>query len=407
MADFDGLADSLTLRKSQSLYRSRRLLNGPQQPEQTIDGQAVVSFCSNDYLGLANHPSVKQAFIDAAQTFGVGSGASHLVNGHSHLHHELELALAEFTGRERAVLFSTGFMANQGTISALVGRGDAVLEDKWNHASLIDAGLASGAKFKRYRHCDIDSLERQLASCSESKRKLIVTDSVFSMDGDLAPLDTLSEMAEANNACLMIDDAHGFGVLGETGAGAAEFFQLSQSQLPVLMGTLGKACGTFGAFVAGSEVLVETLIQQARSYIYTTALPPAVAAASLASLALIREESWRQDRLKQLIDRLRTGIQAIGFPIMPSNTPIQPVLIGDAALALSISQALETRGLLVTAIRPPTVPEGTSRLRITLSAEHTDQQLDQLLDALADSYQQLTDEDLEQMALAVERLKKV
>ncbi|GLQ33274.1 8-amino-7-oxononanoate synthase [Litoribrevibacter albus] len=404
MADFDGLSDALNLRKAQSLYRSRRLLTSAQQPQQQIDGKDVISFCSNDYLGLANHPKVKEAFTKAVELYGVGSGASHLVNGHSALHHELELTLAEFTGRDRAVLFSTGFMANMGSITALVGRGDAVLQDKWNHASLIDAGLASAAKFKRYQHCDLASLERQLLSCSDAGRTLIVTDSVFSMDGDIAPLAELADLADAHNACLMIDDAHGFGVLGTTGAGASEQFQLSQDRLPVLMGTLGKACGTFGAFVAGSEELVETLIQHARSYIYTTALPPAVAAASLASIELIQTEGWRRDRLQQLISQLRAGIERIGFPLMESGTPIQPVLIGDAELALKISGKLEENGLLVTAIRPPTVPDGTSRLRITLSAEHTEAQVGRLLSVLGDVYDQLSTQEREQLSQARTKL---
>lgn len=393
MADFDGLSEALNARKTQHLYRSRRLLGSAQQPEQQVDGKSVLSFCSNDYLGLANHPEVKQAVIEAVDEFGVGSGASHLVNGHSELHHQLELKLAEFTGRDRAVLFSTGFMANMGAISALVGRGDAVIQDKWNHASLIDAGLASGAKLKRYKHCDLESLERQLVGGEGTRRKLLVTDGVFSMDGDIAPLDRIADLAEAHEACLMIDDAHGVGVLGATGAGSAELFNLSQDRLPVLMGTLGKACGSFGAFVAGSEELVETLIQQARSYIYTTALPPAVAAASLASLRLIKTEAWRRDTLQTLITQLRAGVEAIGFPLMASNTAIQPVLIGDAAMALEISQQLEQRGLLVTAIRPPTVPEGTSRLRITLSADHSSEQVNFLLSVLEDIYAQFSDNE--------------
>jgi len=403
MSDFDDLKESLSARKAQHLYRTRRLLAGPQQPLQQVDGQSILSFCSNDYLGLANHPNVKKAATEAITEFGVGSGASHLVNGHSELHHKLELALAEFTGRDRAVLFSTGFMANLGTVSALVGRGDAVIQDKWNHASLIDAGLSSGAKFKRYQHCDMPSLVRQIESV-DAKRKLIVTDGVFSMDGDIAPLDQMASIAEQTNACLMIDDAHGLGVLGDTGAGSAEYFGLDQTRLPVLMGTLGKACGTFGAFVAGSEAMVETLIQNARSYIYTTALPPAVAAASLASLEIIKHESWRREHLNNMISMLRAGVEKIGFTLMPSSTPIQPVLIGEEALALSISRQLEARGLLVTAIRPPTVPEKTSRLRITLSASHTEIQVKQLLEALSDIFQGLSEQDLESLDAARARV---
>ena len=381
MPDFDDLQQSLELRKSQNLYRVRRTLETAQQPNQRIDGRSLLSFCSNDYLGLANHPKVKEAFIQAANIFGVGSGAAHLVNGHSSLHQELEIALAEFTGREQAVLFSTGYMANLGAISALVGRGDAVFEDRWNHASLIDAGLSSGAVFKRYQHNKVASLERQLAS-SEASRKLIVTDGVFSMDGDLAPLDEIVAIAEKYNASLMVDDAHGFGILGDTGAGIAEHFGLSQQQLPVLMGTLGKAVGSFGAFIAGSSCMVDTLIQQARPYIYTTAIPPAVAAASIASLRLIRQESWRRSHLDKLICYFKEEASNLGLALMPSDTAIQPIIIGEADKALDMSRILEQKGLLVAAIRPPTVPKGTSRLRVTFSAAHTFEQVDQLLDGL-------------------------
>ena len=368
---------------------SRRVISSAQTPQQTVSGRKVLSFCSNDYLGLANHPDVKNAFISAVEEYGVGSGASHLVNGHSELHHQLELALAEFTGRDRAVLFSTGYMANLGAISALVSKGDTVIEDRWNHASLIDAGLNSGASFKRYQHNDMASLERQLASAG-SGRKLIVADGVFSMDGDLAPLNEVSLLAEEYNAYLMVDDAHGLGTLGETGAGVAEHFGLDQDKLPVLMGTLGKAFGTFGAFVAGSEEVVETLIQHARTYIYTTALPPAVAAATLASLNIIRNERSRREHLTQLIRRFKSGVDAIGFCLMSSGTAIQPIIIGSERLALEISRKLESRGLLITAIRPPTVPKGTSRLRVTLSASHTLQQLNVLLAALSDIYNELS-----------------
>jgi 8-amino-7-oxononanoate synthase len=403
MADFDGLRASLDERKQRHLYRSRRLLSSPQQPYQQVDGDSVLSFCSNDYLGLANHPKVKDAFIQAVNEFGVGSGASHLVNGHSEMHHRLELALAEFTGRDRAVLFSTGYMANLGAISALVGRGDAVFEDKWNHASLIDAGLACGATFKRYQHNDVASLSRQLESVSV-KRKLIVTDGVFSMDGDIAPLEDIADLAEHHDACLMIDDAHGLGVLGNSGAGCAELFNLDQSRLPVLMGTLGKALGTFGAFVAGSEEVVETLIQHARSYVYTTALPPAVAAASIASLEVVQSEPERRDILTQLIALFREGVDRIGFPLMPSSTPIQPIVVGSEALALKISSYLESQGLLVTAIRPPTVPKGTSRLRVTLSAAHTAEDISQLLTVLHQAYCQLSEQDLDELSQAKDRL---
>jgi 8-amino-7-oxononanoate synthase len=348
---------------------------------QRVDGQDVLSFCSNDYLGLANHPKLKEAAVRAINQFGVGSGASHLVNGHSTLHHTLEEKLAEFTGRDRAVLFSTGYMANLGTIAALVGKGDTVLEDRWNHASLLDGGLQSGARFKRYQHNDVQSLERLLAK-TEANRRLIVTDGVFSMDGDIAPLTEIAALAEQYNACLMVDDAHGFGVLGDKGYGTAEVLGLDQHKLPVLMATLGKGAGSFGAFVAGSNELIETLIQLARPYIYTTALPPAVAATTIASLDVIAEEAWRRDHLKSLIGYFKTEAALANIELMPSDTPIQPIVVGDAQKALDISAALQDQGVMVTAIRPPTVPEGTSRLRVTFSAEHTFEHLDKLLEAL-------------------------
>lgn len=401
MADFDGLNESLTARKSQHLYRTRRVLSSAQKPEQEVNGRQVLSFCSNDYLGLANDPEVKSAFISATEEFGVGSGASHLVNGHSELHHQLELALAEFTGRDRAVLFSTGYMANLGAISALVGKGDTILQDRWNHASLIDAGLSCGARFKRYQHNDMSSLEQRLCG-AKGGRTLIVTDGVFSMDGDLAPLDQVANLADQYNACLMVDDAHGLGVLGTAGAGCAEHFQLNQQQLPVLMGTLGKAFGTFGAFIAGSESMVETMIQQARTYIYTTALPPAVAAATLVSIERIKQDQWRRDQLLRLTERFREGASRIGFTLMPSHTPIQPILVGSERLALDLSQALEDRGLLITAIRPPTVPKGTARLRVTFSAAHSELQLERLLNGLSDVYQALSDRDRDSLARAAD-----
>jgi 8-amino-7-oxononanoate synthase len=275
------LAPALAERRAAHLYRSRKLLQSPQAPEVCVDGKNYLAFCSNDYLGLANHPDVISALQKAAEKYGVGSGASHLVAGHSSEHHALEEELAAFIGRERALLFSTGYMANMGAITALVGQGDAVFEDRLNHASLLDAGLLSGARFQRFLHNDLMNLQNRLDK-TEAARKLIVVDGVFSMDGDCAPLPELAALAQKNNAWLMVDDAHGFGCLGKTGAGSAEHFGLSQAQLPILMGTLGKAAGSFGAFIAGSETLIETLIQFARPYIYTTAMPPAVAAATRA-----------------------------------------------------------------------------------------------------------------------------
>lgn len=379
---FDTLEAALAERHSTHLYRHRRLLASAQGPEVTVDGQRCLAFCSNDYLGLANHPAIKQALVEGAERFGVGGGASHLVIGHSSAHQQLEEALAELTGRPRALLFSTGYMANLGVINALLGKQDAVFQDRLNHASLLDGGLLSGARFRRYRHNDVASLERALAG-TDARRKLVVTDGVFSMDGDLADLPALSRTTRAAGGWLMVDDAHGFGCLGEQGGGSVELLGLDLEAVPVLVGTLGKGFGTAGAFVAGSETLIETLIQFARPYIYTTAMPPALAWATLTSLKLVREERWRRERLQQLIQRFRQGATALGFELMASDTPIQPILIGAADRALALSAALERRGIYVSAIRPPTVPAGAARLRITLSAAHTSAQVDQLLDALA------------------------
>ncbi|MBB4868126.1 8-amino-7-oxononanoate synthase [Pseudomonas nitritireducens] len=382
------LAARLAQRQAEDLYRRRPLLQSPQGPEVVIDGQPMLAFCSNDYLGLANHPEVIAAMRAGAERWGVGGGASHLVNGHCGPHHELELALAEFTGRPRALLFSTGYMANLGTVTALVGKGDSVLEDRLNHASLLDAGLLSGARFSRYLHNDAASLASRLDKAEGNT--LVVTDGVFSMDGDLADLPALCATAREKGAWVMVDDAHGFGPLGATGGGIVEHFGLGMADVPVLVGTLGKAFGTAGAFVAGSEELIETLIQFARPYIYTTSQPPAVACATLKSLELLRAESWRREHLDALIARFRTGAEAIGLRLMDSPTPIQPILIGGSAQAMALSAELRQRGILVGAIRPPTVPAGTARLRVTLSASHTESQVDRLLVALAESWQRVS-----------------
>jgi 8-amino-7-oxononanoate synthase len=377
------LAPALSERKAAHLYRVRRLLQSAQTPQIVVDGKNYTAFCSNDYLGLANHPDVVSAMKKSADAFGVGSGASHLVAGHSSEHHALEEELAAFCGRDRALLFSTGYMANMGAITALVGQGDAVFEDRLNHASLLDAGLLSGARFQRFLHNDLENLEPRLQK-TEANRKLIVVDGVFSMDGDCAPLPELAALAKKNNAWLMVDDAHGFGCLGKSGGGSAEHFGLTQNELPILMGTLGKSFGTFGAFIAGSEALIETLIQFARPYIYTTAMPPAIAAATRASLRLLHTEHWRREHLQKLIAHFRTVAQELGLQLMDSFSPIQPIVIGDESRALEISEQLAARGFLIIAIRPPTVPVGSSRLRITFSADHTFEQVDALLDALND-----------------------
>lgn len=377
------LGAALAERQRQHRYRQRLNTAAPAGRDTTVDGRRYLNFCSNDYLGLANHPQVIAAMQAAAAELGVGSGASHLVCGHSHFHHALEEQLADAVGQPRALLFSTGFMANQGAIGALLGKGDAIFQDRLNHASLIDAGLASGARFRRYLHNDAGSLAAQLAK-ADAHRKLVVTDGVFSMDGDTAPLPELCDVAAQHGAWVMVDDAHGFGVLGPQGAGTAAA-QGVAGRVQIHMGTLGKALGTFGAFIAGSEALIETLIQFARPYIYTTAMPPALAAATLQSLAIMRSESWRRDKLQQLIAQFRRGAQAQGFTLMDSATPIQPLLIGDDAAALRLSNRLRQQGVLVSAIRPPTVPEGTARLRVTLSAAHEPDDVGRLLAALGEA----------------------
>jgi len=375
------LQADLQLRRDQGLFRQTLVAQSPQGPLMKINGQPYLTFCSNDYLGLANHPSLVAAFKSAADEFGVGSGSAHLVNGHSQYHEQLEHALAEFTGREAAILFSTGYMANLGVVGALLNKQDAVFEDKWNHASLLDAGLLSGARFQRYLHNDLTNLENRLQR-SEARRKLIVTDAVFSMDGDSADLTKLSSLAKQHDAWLMVDDAHGFGVLGEQGAGLCEQQNLGQDDVQVLMGTLGKGFGTAGAFVAGSKDLIEYLTNFARPFIYTTAMPAAIAAATLASLKIVKDEPERREHLQALIKLFREGANELGLELMPSNTAIQPILVGDAKEALHMSEQLKQLGIMVTAIRPPTVPKGTARLRVTLSAAHSEQQVLQLLDAL-------------------------
>jgi len=346
-----------------------------------VQGDELLAFCSNDYLGLAHHPRVVEAFTAAAQEWGVGSGASHLVSGHCREHHALEEELAAFAGRQRALLFSTGYMANLAVVSTLLGRGDHVFEDRLNHASLLDAGLASGARFARYRHADVAALAARLERVGTG-RAMVVTDGVFSMAGDVAPLPELAAACRARGAWLFVDDAHGLGVLGAGGRGSVAAAGLDADDVPILMGTLGKAFGTFGAFVAGSHELVETLLQQARTYIYTTALPPAVAAATRASLHVMQDEPWRRIRVLEHVARFRREAAGLGLRMLESATPIQPVVLGSEAAAVAASDALRAQGLWVPAIRPPTVPAGSSRLRITFSAAHEPADVDRLLEAL-------------------------
>jgi 8-amino-7-oxononanoate synthase len=380
------LAAALEDIRAAGLYRTRRVVEAFADPDSSIavivEGERRVNFCANDYLGLSRHPQVRAAFIEAAQRFGVGSGASHLVTGHSSEHHALEEELATFVGRPRALLFSTGYMANLAAISALARRGDLVAEDRLNHASLLDAGRVSGAKLVRYTHGSAAALDQVLME-EPCERMIVATDGVFSMDGDIAPLGALASVCRARGAWLIVDDAHGLGVVGPTGRGSLEAAGVGIEDVPVLVGTLGKAFGTFGAFIAGSADLIEFLIQKARSYIYTTALPPAVAAATRAALRIAAAEGWRRDRLRVLIERFRTAARGLGLAVTDSESPIQAVILGEPRRALDASAVLAHHGLWVAAIRPPTVPPGTSRLRITLSAAHTDADVDRLLAALA------------------------
>lgn len=378
------LGEALAQRRRDNLYRERLTLDSAQGPQVRVGGRDYLNFCSNDYLGLAAHPRVVARLRAAASHYGVGSGASHLVCGHSAPHEELEEALAAFTGRPRALLYSSGYMANTGVLTSLLRRGDHVFEDRLNHASLLDGGLFSGARFARFAHNDVAALEARLDAAGGPS--LVVVDGVFSMDGDSAPLASLARACAARDAWLMVDDAHGFGVLGKRGAGSVEAAGLGHAEVPVLMATLGKALGTAGAFVAGPELLIEGLIQQSRNYIYTTALPPALAAASLEALALLREEPWRREHLRALIVRFRRGAGQLELPLMESHSAIQPLQVGDAGRAVALSEALRERGFFVGAIRPPTVPRGTARLRITLSAAHSEVQVDRLLEALADCW---------------------
>lgn len=378
------LSGQLQRFRDQHLYRYRRLLASPQGVQIRCEQGEYLNFCSNDYLGLANDPRLIRAFQEAAQRYGVGSGAAHLISGHSVEHHALEEELADFTGRPRALLFSTGYMANMGVIAALLGRGDTVYQDRLNHASLLDGGLLSGARLRRYPHAESQTLAEWLMARGEGEA-LIATDGVFSMDGDLAPLPALARLAREHDAWLMVDDAHGFGALGREGRGSLEHFGLGLAEVPIVVGTLGKAFGTAGAFVAGSEDLIEFLIQKARTFVYTTAAPPALAAATRVSLRIVREEEWRRDKLRALVQRFRKGAQELGLTLMDSPTPIQPLLVGETERALRLSESLGRAGFWVSAIRPPTVPAGSSRLRVTFSATHTEQQVDSLLAALEDA----------------------
>ncbi len=375
--------------QQQQLYRSRRLVESPQDVTLKINSKSLINFCSNDYLGLANHPSVKQAFKKAVDEYGVGSGASQLVTGHQKPHRALEEELADFLGRDRVLLFSTGYMANLGVLSALSDRKDEIFEDKLNHASLIDAALLSRAELTRFTHKDSLALEKQLIR-SNAKTKFVVSDGVFSMDGDKVDLIRLIQITQKNNSVLMIDDAHGIGALGKKGRGIIDEVDtaVSQPELPVLVGTFGKAFGTFGAFVAGSEALIENLINFSRSYIYTTAMPAAVAEATRASLKIIKQGDELREKLQTRIIQFRKGCDDLGIPVAAAPeygkySAIQPLIVGAANKTIKLSQALQQDGILISAIRPPTVPQNTSRLRITFSANHTTEHVERLLSVLS------------------------
>jgi len=377
------LERDLADRAAAGLARTRRIVDSPQGARVVVDGRELVAFASNDYLGLANHPALIAATRAAAQRFGVGAGASHLVAGHFASHATLETELAAFAGpcaKARALTFSSGYLANIAILTALAGRGDVIFGDRLNHACLNDGAVLARADFVRYAHCDVGALRARLAT-SKATRKLIATDAVFSMDGDLAPLPALLELADEFVAWLIVDDAHGFGVLGEGRGSLAEFGLVSERI--VLMGTMGKAAGVAGAFVTAHPAVIETLVQTARPYIYTTAAPPLLAEALHASLAIIRDDAPRRAHLAALIEQFRERARSLPFTLANSRTAIQPVIVGGNEAAVGFSEALMHRGFWVPAIRPPTVPRGTARLRVSLSASHTRADIDALADALA------------------------
>ncbi|MDE2086730.1 MAG: 8-amino-7-oxononanoate synthase [Xanthomonadaceae bacterium] len=375
------LAVQTSEREHANLRRRLRTVEHVEGPWLESGGRRLLGFCSNDYLGLSQHPQVIAALRRATADEGVGSGSAHLICGHRREHAQLEEMLAEWTGRERALLFSTGYMANLGTMQALLARGAVCVPDKLNPACLLDGAQLAGAELKRYPHGDVEAAARQLQGRPQAAA-LLATDGVFSMDGDVAPLAELAALCIRERATLMVDDAHGLGVLGAEGAGSVQAAGLGQREVPVLMATLGKALGCSGAFVAGSAALIDGLVQFARPYVYTTAMPPALAAAACAAVEIARGEHGRREKLQALIARFRAGAAQLGLPLMASHSAIQPLRMGDAQAALDAARALEQRGLLVTAIRPPTVPPGQARLRVTLSAMHEDEHVDQLLEAL-------------------------
>ena len=377
----DELASEHEGRKRDQLWRERSAIAGPQGAQVSVDGKQFLNFCSNDYLGLANHPDVIAAAIDATKQRGTGSGASHLICGHSDRHHQLEQQIADFVGAEQAILFSTGYMANLAVPQTFLGRNDLIIQDRLNHASLIDGGRYCEAKMKRYPHCDVAAADKLLAD-SNASRNLVTTDGVFSMDGDIAPVQELKTICDDRQAMLVVDEAHGFGVLGNNGIGSLECAGLKVGGNVLMVGTLGKSAGSFGAFVAGDAIYIETLVQFARTYIYTTALPPSVVAATSAAIKIIASEPERREKLNNNIAQFQTAMKQSNLQLSDSSTPIQPVVLGTAQAALQASEFLKQNGFWVTAIRPPTVAQGSARLRITLSSGHQPQDIKQLAELL-------------------------
>jgi 8-amino-7-oxononanoate synthase len=367
----------LALLKDQDLLRQLVNIDDYNGSHVRVHGRKLLLMCSNDYLGLSLHPLLKQAARVAIDQYGTGSGASRLISGTSPLHDELERKIARFKGTDAALVFNSGYAANIGIIPAVASEGDVILSDSLNHASIIDGCRLSRASLEIYRHCDCDHLERLLRKRSSSRRRLIVTDSVFSMDGDIAPLPEIASLAEQYDALLMVDDAHATGVLGQTGRGAAEHFGLS-GRIDIQMGTFGKALGSFGAYAAGSRELIELLVNRSRSFIYSTAIPASVCAASLAALHIVDNEPEKRDRLLANRETFGRNLAAHGLTVSFFPTPIIPILCGSSSNALKISRELLDRGIFASAIRPPTVPEGSSRIRMTVLATHSDQDLDEV-----------------------------
>ena len=377
------ISDELIKIKKSGLYRELKVVGNAQDTHIEIEGKTFLSFCSNNYLGLANNPSVIKAVKDAVEEYGWGAGASRLVSGNMSLHESLEDEISRFKGKEAALVFPTGYMANLGAISSLVSNGDLVICDKLNHASIIDGCRLSGADFRVYAHCDMVKLENVLRKSTKYNRKLIVTDSVFSMDGDLAPLPDIVRIAGKHKAMVMVDEAHGTGVFGENGRGVIEHFNLNK-EVYIVMGTLSKAIGSLGGYVCGDIDLINYLRNKARSFMYTTALPPAVCAASIAGIKLIQNDPSLRESLWHNVRFIKEKLKSLNFSIISSESPIIPILIGDSQKAVDMSNFLYKKGLLIPAIRPPTVPANSSRLRMTIMSTHTKEDLERLLEALSE-----------------------